>query len=141
MYKALTVKRASKLQRTCVKSTVYSIMKINLFLLSFNQKTAEYEKQLEELKASLNTAKLSASEAEQNLHNLQEKEASAKTRHDKVQRDLDELRMDSRRKISQLQEDKDDAEAQLKTYKNRCNVREDFSYLYLFIEHELILCV
>ena len=92
-------------------------------LLCLFQKTTGYEKQIEDLRTSLNCAELRASEASEKAKNLREKEASIRTRLEKLQAELDTTKIEARKKQATLQEERDDLKAQVGTYTSRCQVQ------------------
>ena len=116
-------------------------MTFDFYPMCVLQKTKEYEKQVEELRTKLNWAEFKSSEASEKAKNLQEKETSIRGRLEKVQGELDTLKIESRKKQSTLQEERDDLKAQVATYTSRCQVRVTLIYLYFILTLTVLVTI
>ena len=62
-----------------------------------------YETQIAELREKLCKTELLLSDAQETANNLKEKDSTMKEKFEKLQRDLDVTKMDSRRNVTSLQ--------------------------------------
>ena len=67
------------------------------------QKTTLYETQIAELREKLCKTELLLSDAQETANNLKEKDSTMKEKFEKLQRDLDVTKMDSRKNVTSLQ--------------------------------------
>ena len=89
--------------------------------LSF-QKTVDLEKELNELKCKFAQAEKALTDAQESSASSKDKEVNIRNQLEKVQKDMDSLRLDSRRKQAALEESKDDLQANVQTLQSKCMV-------------------
>ena len=79
-----------------------------------------------ELKEKLNQAQLALSDAQETAANCEQKEKTMRNKLEKLQLNMDTMRIDSRRKLSELQVAKDDFDAEVKALKSKVAVSTVF---------------